>query len=171
MQRAAVCARVRAAGTQLDASWKWRTNTRLSHQSGDPHTFEFCKPRRRDKLNDELAAKQARDKQVLDCAEQARRTTQDFGKYATGFGPPPSVTGSSNHYNQKLGKCIVDVQTVDKSGTAEFALDSYEQSDILFCTIHFGSKQTPMQRTCMDHQNNQPDSSEADKRIDALLKG
>ena len=127
--------------------------------------------RRRDELNDELAAKQARQKQSLECAEQARRTTQDFGKYATGFGPPPSVSGSSNHYNQKLGKCIVDVQTVDKNGTAEFVLDAYEQSDIILCTTRFAPKQTPpMQRVCLDHENKRIEPEDADKQIEALLK-
>jgi len=130
-----------------------------------------AKQRYRDKLNEEVAAKQAREKQAIECAEQARRTTQDFGKYATGFGPPPSVSGSSNHYNQKLGKCIVDVQTVDKNGIGEFVLDAYEQSDILWCNTRFTPKQTtPMQRVCMDHQNKRIDPAEADKQIDALLK-
>jgi hypothetical protein len=127
--------------------------------------------RHRDELNDELATKQAREKQTLECAEQARRTTQDFGKYATGVGLPSSVSGSSNHYNQKLGKCIVDVQTVDKNGTAEFVLNAYEQSDILWCSTRFVPKQTPpMQRVCMDHQNKRIDPPEADKQIDALLR-
>ena len=86
--------------------------------------------RHRDELNSEFAAKEAKEKQAIECAEQARRTAQDFGKYTTGFGPPPAVSGSSNHYNRKLDKCIVDVQTVEKIGTAEFVLDAYEQSTI-----------------------------------------
>jgi hypothetical protein len=127
--------------------------------------------RHRDELGADLATKQSIQKQVLECADQARLTTQDFGKYATGFGPPPSVSGSSNHYNQKLGKCIVDLQTVDKNGTAEFVLDAYEQSDIIWCNTRFVSKQTPpMQRVCMDHQNKRIDPEEADKQIDALLR-
>ena len=77
-----------------------------------------------------------------------------MGKYATGFGPPPNVTGESNHYNRRLGKCIVDVQTVDKNGTAEFVLDAYEQSDIMWCLTRFTPKEIPaMKRTCMDSQN------------------
>jgi hypothetical protein len=127
--------------------------------------------RHRDELNNELAAKQAREKQAIECAEQARRTAEDVGKHSTGFGPPPTVTGSSNHYNQKLGKCILDVQSVDKNSTAEFVLDAYEQSSILWCMTHWPSKQTePMRRTCMDSQNKPIDPADADKQIDALLK-
>lgn len=126
--------------------------------------------RHRDELAAELASKQARDKQASDCAEQARHTTEDFGKYSSGFGPAPTVSGSSNHYNRKLGKCIVDVQTVDKNSTVEFVLDAYEQSNIVWCMTRFTPKESPpMQRTCMDSQNKRIDASEADKQIDALL--
>lgn len=94
-----------------------------------------------------------------------------LGNMLRGLVHLPSVSGSSNHYNKKLGKCIVDVQTVDKNGTAEFVLDAYEQSDIIWCNTRFTPKQaTPMQRTCMDHQNKHIDPTEADKQIDALLK-
>jgi hypothetical protein len=123
----------------------------------------------RDEQSAQLATTQARDKQVLDCAEQARRAAQDMGKYSTGFGPPPAVTGSINHYNRKLGKCIVDVHTVDKNSTAEFVLDAYEQSDIVWCLTRFTPKALPpMQRTCMA-QNKRIDPSDADKQIEALL--
>ena len=94
-----------------------------------------------------------------------------MGKYATGFGPPSNVTGESNHYNRRLGKCIVDVQTVDKNGTAEFVLDAYEQSSIVWCTTRFAPEEAPpMQRTCMDSQNKRIDPSDADKQIDGLLR-
>ena len=127
--------------------------------------------RHRDELTLELAAKQAADKRTIDCAEQARRTADDIGRYSSGFGPPPTVTGSSNHYNLKLGKCIVDVQTVDKNSTTEFVLDAYEQSNILWCMTRFAPKESsPMQRTCMDSQNQRIDPAEADKRIDVLLR-
>jgi hypothetical protein len=93
-----------------------------------------------------------------------------YGKYSSGFGPAPAVSGESNHYNRKLGKCIVDVQTFDKNSTAEFVLDAYEQSNIVWCMTRFTPKETPpMQRTCMDSQTHRIDPSEADKQIDALL--
>jgi hypothetical protein len=127
--------------------------------------------RHRDELSSELASKQAREKQAIECAEQGRRTAQDMGKYPSGFGPPPTVSGESNHYNRKLSKCIVDVQTADKNGTAEFLLDAYEQSSIMWCMTSFTPKKTPpMQRTCMDSQNKRIEPSEADKQIDALLR-
>jgi|HubBroStandDraft_3_1064219.scaffolds.fasta_scaffold224936_3 hypothetical protein len=129
--------------------------------------------RHRDELSSELADKQARDKQALDCADQARRTAQDMGRYNTGFGsgPPPVVTGESNHYNRKLGKCVVDVQTVDKNGTAEFVLDAYEQSNMVWCITRFTPKEAlPMHRTCMDSQNKNIEPSEADRQIDGLLR-
>lgn len=127
--------------------------------------------RHRDDLNAQLAAAQARDKQAIDCAEQARRTTQDMSKYSTGFGPPPGVTGSTNHYNRKLGKCIVDVHTADKNSTAEFVLEAYEQSDIVWCVTRFVPNELPrMRRTCMESQNKLIDPAEADKQIDALLR-
>ncbi len=126
--------------------------------------------RHRDEQNAEIAAKQAGDKQVIECAEQARHAAEDMGKYSTGFGPQPAVSGSSNHYNHKLGKCIVNVQTVDKNSTAEFLLDAYEQSNIVWCMTRFVPKGTPpMQRTCMDSQNKLIEPTEADKQIDALL--
>jgi len=126
--------------------------------------------RHRDELGAELATKEARNKQAIDCAEQARHTAEDIGKYSTGFGPPPAISGSTNHYNRKLGKCIVDVQTVDKNSTAEFVLDAYEQSNIVWCMTRFTPKESPpMQRTCMDSQTKRIDSSEADKQIEALL--
>jgi hypothetical protein len=126
--------------------------------------------RHRDELSAELATNKARDKQAIDCAEQARHAAEDIGKYSSGFGPPPAVSGSSNHYNRKLDKCIVDVQTVDKNSTAEFVLDAYEQSNIVWCMTRFTPKESPpMQRTCMDSQNKRIDASEADKQIEALL--
>lgn len=125
----------------------------------------------RDEVNAELAAKQAKEKQTTDCAEQARLAGGDMGKYSSGFGPPSSVSGVSNHYNRKLGKCIVDVQTVDKNGTAEFVMDAYEQSSILWCSTRFAPKAaSPMQRICMDSKNNRIDPTEADKQIDALMR-
>lgn len=127
--------------------------------------------RHRDELSADLATKQARDKQITDCAEQARRTAEDFGKHNTGFGPPPTVTGESNHYNHKLGKCVVGVQTVDKNSTGEFVLDAYEQSSIIWCTTWWPTKATEfMHRTCMDSQNKSVDPTEADKQIDALMR-
>lgn len=126
--------------------------------------------RRRDELTTEIARKQAGDKQTMDCAGQARRAGEDMGKYSSGFGPS-NISGVSNHYNRKLSKCIVDVQTVDRNGTAEFVMDAYEQSSILWCTIRFAPKgASPMQRTCMDSQNNRIDPKEADKQIDALMR-
>ena len=127
--------------------------------------------RHKDELNAELAAKQARDKHAIDCAEQARRAGEDMGKYSNAFGPPPKVSGTSNHYNHKLDKCIVDVQTFDKNGSAEFVLDAYEQSTILWCMTSFTPKETSgMRRTCMDSQNKSINPTEADKQIDALMR-
>jgi len=127
--------------------------------------------RHRDDLTAEIARKQAIDKQVMDCAEQARHTGEDMGKYSSGFGPPSNVSGVSNHYNRKLSKCIADVQTVDKNGTVEFVMDAYEQSSILWCSTRFVPKAaTPMQRVCMDSKNNRIDPTEADKQIDALMR-
>ena len=108
----------------------------------------------------------------MDCAEQARRAGQDMGKYSSGFGPPPTITGVSNHYNRKLNKCIVDVQTVEKSSTAEYIMDAYEQSNILWCMTQFVTKgpSKGMQRTCMGSENNIVDPAEAEKQIEALLR-
>jgi hypothetical protein len=128
--------------------------------------------RHRDDLAAEIASKQAKDRQAIDCAEQARRTGEDMGRYSSGFGPPSHISGVSNHYNRKLSKCIVDVQTVDKGGTAEFVLDAYEQSSILWCSTRFTPKAaSAMQRICMDPQNKRVDPTEADKQIDALMRG
>ena len=124
----------------------------------------------RDELAAEIAKKQVSDKWVTDCSEQSRRAGEDMGKYSSGFGTPSSVSGVSNHYNRKLSKCIADVQTVDKNGTAEFVMDAFEQSTILWCSTRFPSKATsPYQRVCMDSKNNRIEPSEADKQIDALL--
>ena len=126
--------------------------------------------RHRNELAAEVARRQANDKQLIDCAEQARLAGKDMSKYSSGFGPPSNVSGVSNHYNHRLGKCIVDVQTVDKNGTAEFVMDAYEQSSILWCMTRFGPRSSsPLQRTCMDSTNNRVDPTEADRQIDALL--
>lgn len=125
--------------------------------------------RHRDELSAEIARKQADDKQIMDCAEQSRRTGDDMARHS-GFGPPPNISGVSNHYNHKLSKCIADVQTVDKNDTAEFVMDAYEQSSILWCMTSFVPKGAPpLQRTCMDDQDHAIDPTEADKRIDALM--
>jgi hypothetical protein len=130
----------------------------------------------RDELSAEVSNKQARNKQVIECAEQARRATEEMGKYSSGFGPPPfgpppTVSGSSNHYNRKLGNCIVDVQTADRNSTTEFVLDAYQQSNIVTCVTLFVPKGTPpMNRTCVDSQGKRIDPSEADKQIDALMR-
>lgn len=127
--------------------------------------------RRRDDLDADLAATQARDKQVSDCAEQARRAAEDFGKHSSSFGPPPAVTGESNHYNQKLGKCLVDVETMGNNNMTEFVLDAYEESNIIWCMTHFPSKSTElMKRTCMESQNKNVDPDEAERRIDVLMR-
>jgi len=126
--------------------------------------------RHRDELAAEAASRQAQEKRTIDCAEQSRRTGEDFGKYSA-FWPPSHVSGVSNHYNQKLSKCVVDVQTVDKGGTAEFVMNAYEQSNILWCSTRILPKAaSPMQRICMDSQNKRIDSTEADKQIDALMR-
>ena len=94
-----------------------------------------------------------------------------MGKYSSGFGPPSNISGVSNHYNHKLSKCIADVHTVDKYGTAEFVMDAYEQSSILWCMTRFVPKgASPMQRTCMDSKDNRIDPTEADKQIDTLMR-
>jgi hypothetical protein len=122
--------------------------------------------RHRDELAAEAAKQQANEKQIADCAEQARRAGQDMGKYSSGVGPPSNVSGVSNHYNRKLSKCIVDVQTVEKNGTAEFVMDAYEQSNILWCYTRFAAKATSgTQRVCIDSKNNRLDPTEADKLI------
>jgi hypothetical protein len=127
--------------------------------------------RHRNELAAEIARKQANDKQAMDCAEESRLAGQDMSKYSSGFGPPSNVSGVSNHYNHKLSKCIVDVQTVNKNSTAEFVMDAYEQSSILWCMTQFQPKaSSPMQRTCMDSKNNRIDPTEADKQIDALMR-
>jgi hypothetical protein len=129
--------------------------------------------RHRDELSSELANKQAAERLRTECAEQGRRTAEDLGKYSSGSGVglPATFTGESNHYNRKLGKCIVDVQTVDKNGTTEFLLDAYEQSNIMWCSTRYLPKQAPsMQRICMDTQNKRIDPADADKQIDSLLR-
>jgi hypothetical protein len=128
--------------------------------------------KRRDELTAEISTRQAGEKQTLDSAEQARRAGQDMGKYSTGFGPPSHITGVSNHYNHKLNKCIVDVQTAGKNGTAEFVMDAYEQSNILWCMTQFVTQgpSKGMHRTCMGSKNDIIDPTEADKQIDALLR-
>jgi hypothetical protein len=128
--------------------------------------------RHRDEVTAEIARQQAGEKQAMDCAEQARRAGQDMGKYSSGLGPPPNITGVSNHYNHKLNKCIVDVQTVDKNSTAEYIMDAYEQSNILWCMTQFVTKgpSKGMRRTCMGSENNIIDPTEAEKQIDALMR-
>ena len=119
----------------------------------------------------ELSRKQASDKQVRDCAEQARRAGEDYSRYSSGLGPS-HISGISNHYNHKLNKCIVDVQTADANGRTEFVMDAYEQqSSILWCITTFvPTSASPMQRTCMDSKNNRVDPTEADTQIDALMR-
>lgn len=125
--------------------------------------------RHRDDQAADLARKQASDKQIADCAEQARRAGEDMGKYSSsGFGLPSHITGVSNHYNRKLSKCIVDVETLDKNGTVEYVMDAYEESNILWCSTRIGSKN--IQRFCMDSNKNRIDSTEADKQIDDLMR-
>ena len=126
--------------------------------------------RRREDRAAEIASKEAKDKQAADCAEQARRTGQDMGKYST-FGPPLNVSGVTNHYNRKLSKCIADVETVNKDGTSEMVLDAYEQSSIFLCTITFVPKAVPpTRRMCLDSQGKSIDPDEAEKQIDALMR-
>ena len=51
--------------------------------------------RHRDGLAAEAAKQLANEKQIADCAEQARRAGQDMGKYFSGVGPPSNVSGVS----------------------------------------------------------------------------
>lgn len=124
--------------------------------------------RRRDELNAESAAKQAKEKQATDCAEQARRVGEDMGKYSSVFSPASKVAGTSNHYNRKLGKCIVDVQTVDKNSTSETLLDAYEQSTVILCITTLTTRAAS--RTCLDAKGKRLDPAEADKQIESLMR-
>lgn len=123
--------------------------------------------RHRDDLAAEIARKQVSDKQVMDCAEQSRRAGEDMGKYSSVFGLPSHVSGVINHYNRKLSKCIVDVETVDKNGTVEYVMDAYQQSSILWCNIRFTPK---MGRVCMDAKSNRIDPTDADKQLDDPMR-
>jgi hypothetical protein len=125
----------------------------------------------RDELNAEIAAKQAKEKLAADCSEQARRAGEDMVKYSSVFSVASKVAGTSNHYNRKLGKCIVDVQTVDKNSTSETILDAYEQSSLFLCVTTFTPKAASrMQRTCLDSQSKPIDPAEADKQIETLMR-
>ena len=125
--------------------------------------------RRRDELAADNAKQQLTARQIADCAEQSRRAGADFSRYSSGaaFGLRESIAGVSNHFNRKLGKCIVDVQTVDKNGTSEYVMDAYEESSLLWCSNRLTPK---LQRTCMDSHNIQINPGEADRQIDALLR-
>jgi len=119
----------------------------------------------RDELAAEAAKQRAGEKQISDCAEQARLAGEDMGRHSSVLGPPSRVAGVSNHYNRKLSKCIVDVQTAQTDGVTETLMDAYEQSYLLYCFT------TTKLGRCVDALSNTSiDPAEADKRIDALLR-
>jgi hypothetical protein len=116
---------------------------------------------------DDLAAEATRERQTVECAEQARRAGHDMDKYQ-GIGPPFNVSSVSNHYNRRLRKCIVDVGVTDKDGFAEFVMDAYEQSRMVVCRTQVNA--FPTQNSCEDSQGNNIDPDEAQKQIDALMR-
>lgn len=118
------------------------------------------------KQRNQLAAEEAHKKRVAECAEQARRAAHDMGNYSP-FGVRSSVSGVSNHYNEKLGKCIADIETTDKGGLVEYVMDAYEQSNILWCSTRFAPS---VKRICMDAHRKEIDPTEADKQIDTLMR-
>jgi hypothetical protein len=124
--------------------------------------------RHRDEQAAEIAKRQADKKQIADCADQARRAVEDFGKYSSvGIGLPSSIISVTNHYNHELGKCLVDVETLDKNGTVEYLMDAYELSTVLWCSNRAAPK---VQRVCMDSKHNTVEPADADKQMDALLR-
>ena len=45
-----------------------------------------------------------------------------------------AVLSSVNHYNKKLGKCVVEIDSIDSGGsTTRTLLDAYENTTLIFC--------------------------------------
>jgi hypothetical protein len=124
--------------------------------------------RHRDDMSAEIAKNETDYRRAGDCAEQARRAAEDMSRYSAVLTPESRVSSVTNHYNTRLGRCLADIETVDKNGTTEMVIDAYEQSSLSWCSTTFVSKANST--LCMDAQRNRIEPAEANKQMDALMR-
>jgi hypothetical protein len=91
-----------------------------------------------------------------------------MSRYSAVLTPESRVSSVTNHYNTRLGRCLADIETVDKNGTTEMVIDAYEQSSLSWCSTTFVSKANST--LCMDAQRNRIEPAEANKQMDALMR-
>jgi hypothetical protein len=123
----------------------------------------------RDRALAESLRRETESKAVLDCANQAARALKKFieeGRMASRvLGQPLLAIGSTNHYNRRLSRCFVDIETADENMLSGFTvLDAYEGAEMLWCIGKIGG-----QTACHDADQNSIDESQARAREKSLM--
>jgi hypothetical protein len=129
-------------------------------------------PRRdanRDRVAAESVIRDAERRTDLGCANQAEQASNRLMReMRSDFGPNADhVVGLGNHYNRRLRKCLVEIQTLTPEGGGGFIiLDAYENWSLLSCTTLLRPKET-WQRFCLNPDGNL-DPEKADVQEKAL---
>ena len=124
----------------------------------------------RDARRDQAAAESARHAadraRVLGCASQAEVSASKLGREMSGLGE--RIVGSTNHFNSRLERCFVEIQTVFPGGGLGFSVvDAYENSVALSCWTTPRTKGI-WDRTCIDN-GKKIDAEKADAREEDLM--
>lgn len=131
-------------------------------------------PRRdanRERLAAESAQRDAETKASVGCANEVARAVSRVIKEDRNLGWPSARTiiGTSNHYNRRLQKCLVEIDRWEPDGGWSFTIfDAFENSDLLTCFIH-PSRHGEEPELCLDSDNQHLDPDKADAQHKALM--
>ena len=123
----------------------------------------------RDQLSIESRRQEAETRATLDCANQAARAVSRFVQEdrmsSRVFGIHQNVTGTTNHFNRRLSKCFVQIETMNPPDLSGFSIvDAYENTEVLDCLTKIGRD-----TRCWSADENSVDPKEADARKESLM--
>ena len=126
----------------------------------------------RDRTEAEAKVQAVRTQSERECSTQAQHATEIWTRqWRINGGVRDSISGGSNHYNRKLQKCFVEIDSAGTGNTTvlgTYLVDAYEVMAVLSCTTML-PRSGESRRDCLDADSKKLEPEEADKRRKALM--
>lgn len=132
----------------------------------------------RDLLQTKVAAENARATRLsqldADCANRAKPATQQFLLEQRLLDSSVAFMGYSNHYNRRLEKCVVEVDTTSNgsyaSSYSRYFVDAIENAILMSCaTLHPHDRKSDSNFQCHDAYLVTIPPDQEDKRLKAIM--
>jgi len=133
---------------------------------------------KRDRLQAETAAESARANRIAqfetECANRAKSSAQEVLLEQKVTDRSAALMGFSNHYNRRLQKCVVEVDTASSGPYAfisdRYFVDAYENAILMTCrTVTPRDQKSESKFQCHDAEFVTIPPDQEDKRLKAIM--